>query len=1000
MYFVNLKKLQIVSKYTEQATIFSRRSTTVNSLIIHGKKMDREQDMRLQFLDEAEEYIDAIEAGVLTINDHSNWQNWDTVLRAAHSIKGGAAMMGYQSLSDRAHRLEDFLKIIKATKGISVNRQVEADLLQGVDCLRRGMVLYRHGQTIEDPLLGTTFESILDRLRSSLGDLQDEMEIELLSSDAGEDMAVFLFQTEVEICLERLESVLSDPDNTEVREEFQVAAQELAGLGEMLELPNFSQLCEAINEQLTLADNTEVIAIAQVSLQELKRSQALVLIGQRSAIPTRLERPEALFAQDFSLEVEDFASIDPLAETIDLSDLAADSFAFLNELSDNLALLPSKTLESSPLVALSSSNIEIGDRSMVEIPEDRETDHLIRVPTRQLEQVGDLVGELTIDRNGLDLQLSTVRSLFALLNQRVSILRQTNQTLRDLYDRGQGEIPRWGTGVSSREPVMNSLALPPMSDTFDRLEMDRYSDLHSIFQELMETIVQIQEVTSDIDTNLENTQRTARQLTRTSQLLQSQLTRVRMRPFSDLVGRFPRLIRDLSQKYGKSVNLTLSGGEILLDRTIIDMLGDPLLHLLRNAFDHGIEDPDIRESVGKPREGRIELSATYRGSQTIITLRDDGGGIDVDKISAKALQMGLTAEDLTKLSRQDLLNFIFEPGFSTATAVTDLSGRGMGMDIVRAKVAAIRGQIQIDTQAGKGTTFTLAVPFTLSVSRVLLAESGGLLLAFPTSTIEEMIIPSPEMRLVSRRQNLLDWDGYLLPVFNLREHFQFSRPFLKPETSVSAIINQSVVLVITYGDRLVGIEVSAYLGEREVTLRSIEGGFPLPAGFDRCTILGDGRVVPLISAHALIEAIEQKQRMPLTPNLPVAIAPVTPKDLILVVDDSINVRRFLATTLEKAGYRVQQAKDGQEAIEKLQEELPIQAVICDIEMPRLDGYGFLAQARAQFRHLPIFMLTSRGGDKHRQIAFNLGASGYFSKPFQEQELLQTLKNSLPVVLKS
>ncbi|MEG3437967.1 hybrid sensor histidine kinase/response regulator [Pannus brasiliensis CCIBt3594] len=972
--------------------------------------MNTEQEMRLQFLDEAEEYIDTIETGILTLDPEGDWQKWDTVLRAAHSIKGGAAMMGYQPLSDMAHHLEDFFKIIKATRGQSVDSRVEADLLQGLDCSRRGISLYRNGTTIDPVWVAANFDPLLDRLRGALGELNEEIENDLLAADAGEDMAVFLFQTEVESCLERLEGTLSDPDNPIVREEFRVAMQELGGLGEMLELPNFASLCASIEERLTLVTELELIEIARLALQELQRARALVLIGQREAIPTGLEVVESFGESidpadldlDFTLDTLNFIdTIDGIDEPFSLPALEESDLAFFDELPDEL---PLETLEPAgfpePEIPV-AVNTEAEAISLADFPAEGDTaDNITRVPTRQLEQLGDLVNELTLDRNSLNLQLSTVRSLFALLGQRVSILGRANQSLRDIYDRGQEELRNWGNRSSGPLSDGLSLSRQPAADSFDRLEMDRYSDLHSILQELMETIVQIQEVTGDIDTNIENTRRTAQDITRSSRILQDKVTRVRLRPFSDLVGRFPRVAREMSVKYGKPVHLKIIGGDTPLDRSILDALGDPLVHLLRNAFDHGIEDPDTRERRGKPREGQIEISATYRGSQVVIAIRDDGGGIDPEKIAAKAMQMGFTAEDITKLDRQDLLNLIFEPGFSTASSVTELSGRGIGMDIVRTKVAALRGRLGIDTRPDEGTTITIAVPFSLSVLRVLLVESGGMPLAFPTVTIEEMLVATPEMRLVRDGRQFLDIDGDLLPLFNLREHFQFSRPFLKPESSISAIIPRSVVLIAAAGERLVGIEVDAYFGEQEVTSRAVEGGFPLPPGFDRCTILGDGRVVPLVSVYDLLEAIERRSFTIPFAERPVPVTPPSSKDLILVVDDSINVRRFLAATLEKAGYRVQQARDGQDAVEKLQDGLPVRAVICDIEMPRLDGFGFLAQVRArrEYRDLPIFLLTSRSGEKHRQLAFTLGASGYFSKPFQEQELLQAIREALSIAV--
>lgn len=556
----------------------------------------------------------------------------------------------------------------------------------------------------------------------------------------------------------------------------------------------------------------------------------------------------------------------------------------------------------------------------------------------------------------------------------------------------------------------------------DHLEMDRYSEIHLFLQELMEKIVQVQELTEDLDLKLEDTQRKARNLTRTSHILQDQVTQVRMRPFSDLVKGFPRAIREMELRYGKQVQLKISGSTTLIDRTILEALKDPLVHLLRNAFDHGIEKPDERLKKGKAPLGTIELSAAYRGNQTVITLSDDGSGINFEKIRLAAFEMGLEESMLVKATEKELLDLIFEPGFTTASAVSDLSGRGVGMDIVRTQVQQIRGQINIDTVPGKGTTFVISVPFTLSVVRVLLLETGGIMFAIPSNAVEEMLIASEDMVLTSTGVKYLHWDDSMIPFYALREWLHFSRPYEKPQTDAVPKINQPVVLIMSQGNERIALEMESYWGEQEVSIRTIEGPIKLPSGFTGCTITGDGRVVPLVDATGLLRIIEQGRsgkeaalswtesemrtttsthqqweeghKLDSVDRQASSYATASFKATVMVVDDSINIRRFLALTLEKAGYRVQQAKDGQEALELLKKGLPIAAVICDIEMPRLDGYGFLAHVKSEplFRSLPVMMLTSRSGDKHRQIAFNLGAIAYLTKPFQAQELLQTLES--------
>jgi chemosensory pili system protein ChpA (sensor histidine kinase/response regulator) len=351
------------------------------------------------------------------------------------------------------------------------------------------------------------------------------------------------------------------------------------------------------------------------------------------------------------------------------------------------------------------------------------------------------------------------------------------------------------------------------------------------------------------------------------------------------------------------------------------------------------------------------------------------------------------------------------------------------MDVVRNNLKQIRGDIRVDTQPGKGTTFTLTVPFTLSVARVLLVESNGMLLAFPTDVIEEMLLLRPELVLTTAGSEVLKWEGTLVPLTRLTEWLTFRCPRRVQTPEGVPSISSPTVLMISQNEQMVGLVVERCWGEREVAIRQVEGTLMMPPGFASCTILGDGRVVPLVDAASMLRWIASEGRVsnrddfdkslgarviapvqgngsPVSTlgtlpqlnaasidNPPEPQFPTTQKDTILVVDDSINVRRFLALALEKAGYLVEQAKDGQDAVEKLLGGLVVSAVICDIEMPRLDGYGFLARIKSDpgFSDLPIAMLTSRTGDKHRQLAMTLGAAEYFSKPYNERELLKTMR---------
>ena len=964
---------------------------------------DKENEVKLGFLEEAEEYLNNIESGLLGLGSGSIEQSrLDAVLRAAHSIKGGAAMMGFDTLSHLAHSLEDFFKVLKAGKQGILNEDLERLFLSSVDSLRHIVNINRQGNVVEDSFLETNINPIFAQLEDRVGKPQPQDEASVVSQETGEDMAVLLFETEVEACLQRLTEILTNPENPCLKEEFVVAAQELGGLGEMLELSAFSSLCESIANHLENAESLN--DIAKLTLEELRRAQALVILGQVQAIPTELdlsnlEETEATRETEATKEIEETEeadkSLDLVLESEDFQQEVMDVFSSLDHIPDIETEVEEETLDDTGIHLPSSIN-----NTKTEVEPLITNENTIRVPLAQLEQLSDLFGELTIERNGLDLQLKKLHGLLSRLRNKVQVLEKSNFRLRTAYD-------KVGTMNTPVVATTNGFTSYLDSTQFDLLEMDRYSDLHLLSQEVMETIVQIQEINSDLEINLEDTDTTAKNLNRTSKLMETNLTKVRMRPLSDLLARFPRALRDMALQYGKKVELKVRGGSTLIERSILEALSDPLLHLLRNAFDHGIEDKATRQQLGKPEQGTIEISASYRGNRTIIQVKDDGGGIDLNKIRAKVEQMGLDTEDVMKSRDKDLLDLIFEPGFSTAAKVTDLSGRGVGMDIVRTNLHEIRGEIDVDTKLGVGTSFNITVPFTLSVVRVLLVESEGMLLAFPTNAVEEMLIFQPEMVLLSAGKEILNWEGFMVPLIRLNQWLKFPRPHQIPDSEAVPIINQPTILMIAQGDDIIGIEVDRYWGEQEVTIRQVEGKMTLPPGFSGCTILGDGRIVPLVDAIALLTWIENFGRQPRTnininhlvgsndsdsADLPSPPSTKPGKNIVMVVDDSINVRRFLALTLEKAGYRVEQAKDGQEALEKLQGGIAAQAVICDIEMPRLDGYGFLAHVKTikECKHIPTIMLTSRSGDKHRQLAMNLGATDYFTKPFKEQELLQTL----------
>ncbi|PSB55344.1 hybrid sensor histidine kinase/response regulator [Chroococcidiopsis cubana CCALA 043] len=927
---------------------------------------DKEREIQLQFLEEAQDHLDAIESKLIGVSSRVELtrQEVDAMLRSAHSIKGGAAMMEFSTLSHLAHRLENFFKVIRTQK--QIQPEVERLLLSAVDCLRHVVTTNRQTNVVDEQWQTSQVQPLFEQLQQILGEPREEQEtVTPLSPQQGLETIQMLFESEVDAYLQQLETILAQEDKSNLGAEVVTIAQDLSDLGEVLELPEFNSLCTSVKQLLATQPAREE-EIAQAALQAWRRSQAAIMAGQLQGLPSTL-------------------NLDGVVEEVVSSPSTAD---------------PAPVTDASP--ARLSSPLDLAPPA--ELKETQE--NTVRVPLKQLEQLNDLFGELTIERSGLDLQIERLRNSVKILERKVRSLQQSH------HRRRTATLPPspFPSALPTTSSFLSEVAFSPDSsqlqpNTTPRSpqptpsidsgnNLDEAADEAST--EVMANLVQLQEVSGDIDLCLQETEQIVGDLNRTAKQLQFCINQLRMRPFADLVGRFPRALRELALQHGKNVELKIQGGDTPIDRSILEALGNPLMHLLRNAFDHGIEDPETRKASGKPEQGTISIEAAYRGNQALITFKDDGRGIALDKVRQRAQHLGLDREAIANASDEEVLTLIFEPGFSTADEVTSLSGRGVGMDVVRTNLRQVRGDIKVETKAGVGTTFTIGVPLTLSVARVLLVESRGILLAFPTTAIEEMLLLDVEQISTIEDKPQLHWKEYSVPLIYLGDWLKFRRLQNANEERTQPLMSAPTVLLIANGSDWVGLQVDRCWGEQEVAIRPVEGNIPMPPGFNGCTILGDGKVVPLINTPELLYWIATSQH-------PASLEPEdrhraaaelqNQRPTILVVDDSINVRRLLSLTLEKAGYRVEQGKDGLDALEKLMSGAQIAAVVCDIDMPRLDGYGFLARVKSNpaFQQLPIVMLTSRSGIKERQLALNLGATAFFCKPYDKQQLSETLE---------
>jgi chemosensory pili system protein ChpA (sensor histidine kinase/response regulator) len=641
----------------------------------------------------------------------------------------------------------------------------------------------------------------------------------------------------------------------------------------------------------------------------------------------------------------------------------------------------------------------------------------MRVSVKNLDNLNNLVGELVVNRNSLEQAEERLRQFLDNLLYQVQQLSDVGQRMRDLYERSLLE----SSLLSSRKSYQQMASHHPHDGgnggqnshatgvSFDALEMDRFTGFHTLSQEMIELIVRVRESASDIDFVVDETDQVTRNFRQITTQLQEGLNRSRMVPFAQTADRLPRAVRDISLKCGKQAELVVEGRDTLIDKMILEQLYDPMTHLVNNAITHGIETPEERTAVGKDPVGAITIRTFYQGNQTVISISDDGAGIDPDKVKRKALEKGvITPAQADEMTRLDIYNLLFHSGFSTRDKADDFAGRGVGMDVVRTNLNEIRGAISIDSNIGQGTTFTIRLPLTLSISKALCCISNRARIAFPMDGVEDML-DVPKERIIKDNQDrpCIQWRDTMLPFHPLSELLRYNRSLGRGSVYGGNQEDDIVSVVVLRGaGNFLALQVDQVLGEQEIVIKQLEGPVPKPTGVAGATVQGDGRIMPIADVLELIDLSMGRMRRDVSSALwekseeeqPPAdeTTDMRSEPTVLIVDDSITVRELLSMTFNKVGYRVEQARDGQEAWEKLRSGLPCDLVFCDIEMPRMDGLELLSriQKDSSLSQVPIAMLTSRGADRHRQMAIQLGAKGYFTKPYLEEALLDAAQRML------
>lgn len=609
----------------------------------------------------------------------------------------------------------------------------------------------------------------------------------------------------------------------------------------------------------------------------------------------------------------------------------------------------------------------------------------VRVPAELLENLVNLAGETSIFRGRVEQQVSD----FAFtLNEMDATIERLRDQLRRLDTETQAQILSRHQQDSERYDYAD----------FDPLEMDRYSQLQQLSRALFESSSDLLDLKETMAARSRDAETLLLQQARVNTELQEGLMRTRMVPFERLLPRLRRLVRQMSSELGKKVELTIGNAEGEVDRSVLQRMLAPLEHMLRNAVDHGIETAQQRRAAGKPVTGTVHLELSREGSEIAILLSDDGAGIDLEGVRHKALELGLL-DAQSELTDQEVMQLVLHAGFTTAEHVTQVSGRGVGMDVVNSSIKELGGSIRVESQPGQGSSFHIRLPFTVSVNRALMVMAGDDSYAVPLNSIEGIVRISPyeldDLYEHERRSGEPAHFEYAGERYALKYIGDLLSNRQQPKL-VAQMLPLPVILVRSR-EFSVAVQVDALAGSREIVVKSLGPQFAKVHGISGATILGDGRVVVILDLLATIRWQQANQNLLAGTGQAQRAAAEADKayKLVMVVDDSVTVRKVTARLLERQGMQVMTAKDGVEAIAQLQERKP-DIMLLDIEMPRMDGFEVAQLVRndAELKNLPIIMITSRAGEKHRERALAIGVNDYLSKPYQEQVLLDSINKLL------
>lgn len=902
---------------------------------------DRELSASLYriFLDEADQLLDVLGTA------HGRWCETPAAiasseaLRAAHSLAGSSRIVGLSGVQAAARSLESFIEA-QIGSGLALSPLDVDDFGRVLDRLRAVLHQFAAGSDpAPDAVLREHADALADRWRS----------IRLLADTELVEPEHLSAPTQDDDPLESAAPVLLDEIDADLLPVFVEEADEL--------LP---QIGEALREWSLMPQGSPAPAALMRHLHTVKGSARMagaMRLGEAvHEMETRIELSGVRLADSRTLVDELIGRHD---QVLALYEVIRDP-----HLTVDLQVTPMQP------------SIDADESSVIELPEALATAEsaqsvaptLIRVRADLLDRLVNEAGEVSIARSRLDNELTGIRQSLGELAENVIRLRSQ---LREIE-------------LAADTQIQARIASEREADTqFDPLEFDRYTRFQELTRLLAESVSDVATVHQNALRGLDDAGRDLARQTQVTRELQHDLMRIRMVRFGSVSDRLYRVVRQAAKELDKRVNLELEGADTEIDRSVLERMAGPIEHLLRNAVAHGIESRSQRTALGKAEAGEIVLRIRQDSNGVVIGLSDDGAGLDLPRIRARAIERGLIAPE-APLADRELSQLIFMPGFSTATEVTALAGRGVGMDVVRAEVAAMGGRIDLDATPGQGTRFTVHLPVSLAVTQIVLLTVGSTRIAVASGLIEQVMQIKPEALASAYEQHGIDWQGEAVPLYFLGSLLELrdARPLAQ---------RYSPVVLLRSGHQRIALHVDHVAPSQEVVVKHVGPQLARLTGMAGATVLGNGDIVLIldpvqIAATGRGKPAGQGDTAGFAP-LKVDIVPT-----VMVVDDSVTVRKVTQRLLVREGYQVMLARDGLDALRQVQDSVP-DVMLLDIEMPRMDGFELAGRLRndERLRGIPLVMISSRTADKHRDQAARLGVDAFLGKPFDEIELLEKVR---------